>query len=190
MHSLRALDACQARSTLHSCLQAPPWCRRACAALPRHMVTAAGCTDSVVYTRASYSHCITASLHHALWQALRTHACACLPACSHPDVDQEVAEALLPLLPRAAQQLLQEMGPNGSSNQPLVHIGALVLGGAGQGRACCTSAAVQLAQAVLACTRSLCWPAPGHSVGLHPVTVPRPCFHDLCPSCSLTERCS
>jgi hypothetical protein len=53
-------------------------------------------------------------------------------------VDQEVAEVLLPLLPRAAQQLLHEMGPNGSSNQPLVHIGALVLGSTGQGQCCYT----------------------------------------------------
>ncbi len=61
------------------------------------------------------------------------------PHCpSHPEVDQEVAEVLLPLLPRAAQQLLHEMGPNGSSNQPLVHIGALVLGSTGQGQCCYT----------------------------------------------------
>lgn len=60
-----------------------------------------------------------------------------LPCPSHPEVDQEVAEVLLPLLPRAAQQLLQEMGPNGSSNQPLVHIGALVLGNTGQGQLRC-----------------------------------------------------
>ncbi len=36
-----------------------------------------------------------------------------------------MAEALLPLLPRVVQQLLQELGPGGSSQQPLVHLAAV-----------------------------------------------------------------